>query len=244
MNIAIILAGGVGNRVGAGIPKQFIEVLGKPVLVYTVEKFQNHPEIDAIEIVCIKSHISYMQELKDKYGLNKIKWITEGGATFQESVINGIKNLHGKISPDDIVLTHFSASPFVEDPVITDVIKVCKEKGNAISTTPFYLLSTFRDPNESDKAGEWVDRDTLAVMNTPHAFKYSFICDFYKEAFETGAINKVEPHTTSLMQYMGKPIYFSKGSQTNIKITTKEDLDLFEAYVLMKRSKKAENGNS
>ena len=85
MNVAIILAGGVGSRVGADRPKQFIEVFGKPVIVYTVEAFQNHPEIDAVEIVCIKSHIEYMKELKQTYGLNKIKWITEGGKTFQES---------------------------------------------------------------------------------------------------------------------------------------------------------------
>ena len=96
MNIAVILAGGVGSRVGAGMPKQFVKILGKPVIVYTIEAFQKHEDIDAIEVVCVKSHIDYMKELVDTYGLSKVKWITEGGADFQGSVLNGINNLQDK----------------------------------------------------------------------------------------------------------------------------------------------------
>lgn len=235
MNIAVILAGGVGNRVGAGIPKQFVEVLGKPVLVYTIEAFQNHSEIDAIEVVCVKSHIEYMKDLIDKYSLTKVKWITEGGAEFQDSVLNGINNLSSVCSKDDIVLVHFGASPFIEADIITDAIRVCRQKGNAISTTPFYLLSGVKDDDE--KSSRWIDRDTIACMSTPHAFKYGYIKDIYDRAIETGIINEVEPHTTTLMYKMSQTIYFSKGSQVNIKITTKEDLDLFEGYLLMKRNR-------
>lgn len=235
LNIAVILAGGVGSRVGAEIPKQFIEILQKPVLAYTVEAFQNHSEIDAIEVVCIKSYIDYMSEMKKKYSFDKMKWIVEGGTTFQESVMNGIKNLEDKISDEDIVLVHFGASPFIEDYIISDAISVCKEKGNAISTTDFYLLSGIKD--DDTKSTTWIDRDTIACMSTPHAFKYGFINQLYKDAVRTGVINEVEPHTTTLMYKMGKSIYFSKGSQTNIKITTKEDLDLFEGYLLMKKKR-------
>lgn len=237
MNVAIILAGGIGSRFGASTPKQFIEVLGKPVICYTIEKFENNNSIDAIEIVCVESHIDYLKQLTDKYGYKKIKWIAHGGASFQESVLNGVFYLENRINPNDIVLIHFGASPFVEDDIIDDSIRVCKEKGNAISTIPFYYLSTFRDeekPNEM--AGKWVSRDSLACMNSPHTFKYGYILDLYKRAIQSGAINKVEPHTTTLMQYMGEKIYFSKGSQCNIKITTKEDLDLFEGYVLKKNN--------
>jgi 2-C-methyl-D-erythritol 4-phosphate cytidylyltransferase len=233
MNVAVILAGGVGSRVGAGKPKQFIDILGKPVLVYTIEAFQKHEEIDAIEVVCVKSHIDYMKELVGTYGLSKVKWITEGGKDFQGSVLNGINNLKDKCADDDIVLVHFGASPFIEQDIISDAIKVCKEKGNAISTTPFYLLSGFKDDEE--KSTRWIDRDSIACMNSPHAFKYGYVKDVYDRAVETGVINEVEPHTTTLMYKMGEPIYFSKGSQSNIKITTKEDLELFEGYVLMKR---------
>ena len=246
MNVAVILAGGVGNRLGAGIPKQFVEILGKPILAYTIEPFNVHPDVDAILVVCVKPYIDYMWELKKKYGFEKLKWVCEGGDTFQGSVMNGVNYLEDKVSQDDTVLFHFGASPFITDDIITDVIKVCKEKGtNAISTTDYYLLSEENISTESvaDKDNytkKYINRDTIAVMNTPHAFQYGFIKDLYKEAIETGVIDTVEPHTTTLMYAMGKKIYFSKGSQTNIKITRKEDLELFEGYVLEKQRKSRE----
>lgn len=242
MNIAVILAGGVGRRVGANIPKQFIEVLGKPVLAYTIEPFEVHPDVDSILVVCVKTYIDYVWEIKEKFGFRKLKWVTEGGATFQESMMNGVGFLNDKIGYDDTVLFHFAASPFITADIIEDVIKVCKHTGtNAISTIDYLLLSgkkkittSVSDPNNYTE--EYIDRDTIAVMNTPHAFQFGFLVDMYKEAVETGIIDTVEPHTTTLMYAMGKKIYFSKGSQTNIKITRKEDLDLFEGYVLMKRN--------
>ena len=238
MNIAVILAGGIGSRVGAGIPKQFIEVLGKPVLAYTVETFQNHPEIDAIEIVCIPSYKDMVYAMKEKYGFGKLKWVVDGGATFQESVLNGIKGLEGKVGDQDIALVHFGASPFVGEDIISDAIRVCKKTGNAISTTDFYILSGLKD--DETKSSQWIDRDTIACMSTPHAFQYGFISQLYQDAIATGIIYTVEPHTTTLMYRMGKTIYFSKGSQTNIKITRKEDLDLFEGWLLMKEKKRQE----
>ena len=245
MNVALILAGGVGNRLGAKIPKQFIEVLGKPVLAYTIEAFEQHPEIDAVLVACVKPYMDYMWEMKEKYGLSKLKWVTEGGDTFQGSVLNGIRYLEDKIGRDDIVLVHFGASPFLTGDIITDCIRVCKEKGNAISTTDFYVLSgkkksttSVADPDNYSE--EYIDRETVAVMNSPHAFQYGFIDDLYKEAIETGVIDTVEPHTTTLMYAMGKKIYFALGSQNNIKITRKEDLELFEGYVLEQQRKSQE----
>ena len=245
MNVALILAGGVGNRLGAKIPKQFIEVLGKPVLTYTIEVFEKHPEIDAVLVACVKPYMDYMWEMKEKYGLIKLKWVTEGGDTFQGSVLNGIRYLEDKIGRDDIVLVHFGASPFLTGDIITDCIRVCKEKGNAISTTDFYVLSgkkistkSVADPENYSE--EYIDRETVAVMNSPHAFKYGFIDDLYKEAIKTGVIDTVEPHTTTLMYAMGKKIYFALGSQNNIKITRKEDLELFEGYVLEQQRRSRE----
>ncbi len=238
MNIAVILAGGVGNRLGAGIPKQFVEILGKPIIAYTLEPFDRHPDIDAILVVCVKPYVNYIWELRTKYGFEKLKWVTEGGATFQESVMNGVRFLSGIAHKDDTVLFHFSASPFITPDIIADVIRVCKEKGtNAISTTDYLLLSGKKKTTETvlepgNYSEEYINRDTIAVMNTPHAFQYGFISDMYREAVETGVLETVEPHTTTLMYAMGKKIYFSKGSQDNIKITTKEDLKLFEGYVL------------
>lgn len=246
MNIAVILAGGVGNRLGAGIPKQFVEILGKPILAYTIEPFEKHPDVDCILVVCVKPYIDYIWELKEKYGFEKLRWVTEGGATFQESVMNGVSFLSDKAKPDDTVLFHFGASPFIKPDIIADVIRVCKEKGtNAISTTDYLLLSGKKKTTNSvldadNYTDEYINRDTIAVMNTPHAFQFGFIVDMYREAVESGVINTVEPHTTTLMYAMGKPIYFSKGSQDNIKITTKEDLEMFEGYVLEQQRKSKE----
>ena len=246
MNIAVILAGGVGNRLGAGIPKQFVEILGKPILAYTLEPFDKHPDVDAILVVCVKPYVDYIWELKEKYGFEKLKWVTEGGATFQESVMNGMNYLSDKAQRDDTVLFHFGASPFIKPDIISDVIRVCKERGtNAISTTDYLLLSGVKKTTASvsdpeNYTEEYINRDTIAVMNTPHAFQYGFLVDMYKEAVETGVIDTVEPHTTTLMYAMGKKIYFSKGSQDNIKITTKDDLEMFEGYVLEQQRKSTE----
>ena len=243
MNIAVILAGGVGSRVGAGIPKQFIEVLGKPILAYTIEPFDKHPDIDGILVVCVKPYVDYIWEMKDKYGFQKLRWVTEGGATFQESVMNGMNYLKDKVEDNDTVLFHFGASPFIKSDIIADVIRVCKEKGtNAISTTDYYLLSGEKKTTASVSDPEnyterYIDRDTIAVMNTPHAFQFGFLVDMYKEAVESGVIDTVEPHTTTLMYAMGKKIHFSKGSQDNIKITRKEDIELFEGYILEQQRK-------
>lgn len=238
MNVAVILAGGVGNRVGASIPKQFIEVLGKPIIAYSIDPFEANDDIDAILVVCVKPYVDYIWELKEKYNFTKINWVTEGGDSFQASVMNGVNFLFNKIAEDDTVLFHFAASPFISSDIISDAISVCKERGtNAISTTDYYLLSgekksTSSVNDHSNYTEKYIDRDTIAVMNTPHAFRFGYIYDLYKRAVRTGIIDNVEPHTTTLMYAMGEKIFFSKGSQTNIKITTKEDLKLFEGYVL------------
>ncbi len=242
MNVALILAGGVGARLGADIPKQFIEVCGKPIIAYTLDTLERHSEIDAVLVVCVKSHIDYLMELKDKYGFTKLKWVTEGGDTYQQSVLNGVEFLEDKLDKEDIVLIHFAVAPFTSEEIFSDCIRVCKEKGNAISTTDYYVFSgkkinTGSVANQDNYSEEYIDRETIAVMHTPHGFKYGFIDELYKEAIKTGVIDTVEPHTTTLMYAMGKKIYFSLGSQNNIKITRKEDLDLFEGYVLMKQKR-------
>lgn len=240
MNIGIILAGGVGSRVGADKPKQFIEVLGKPIIAYTIEAYQQNPNIDAIEIVCIESYISYLKELVIKNNFDKVKWITIGGKDFQGSVMNGINNLVGKIDDNDNVLIHYGASPFVTDDIINDAIKVCNEKGNATPATTCYLLAGIYEGEYSTK---WLDRDHIALLNCPHTFKYGYIKDLYKRAYKAGILETTEPHTTSLMYKLGDKVYLSKGSTNNIKITTKDDLEMFEGYILMKERRKKINNN-
>ena len=236
MNIAVILAGGIGSRLGANKPKQFVEILGKPIIIYTLELFQKHPEIDLIEVVCVEDYIEKLSSLIKEYNLNKVKYIVKGGKDFQHSMINGVLGLDNIAKSDDILVTSWAASPFIDDETISDSIRVCKEKGNAISSIPPFLLYGKIDENGiSSKEG--IDRNTFMVMNAPNSFKYEYIKQLYEEAEGKGLLDLVEPHTTSLMYLMGRTIYFSKGNQTNIKITTKEDLDLFLGFVLAKQYK-------
>ena len=235
MVTAIILAGGVGSRVGAGRPKQFIEVLGKPVLAYTIEIFQNNPQIDAIEVVCNKKWKEYLMGMIEQYGLSKVKWIADGGDTFQDSVMSGINNLKDTIKPDDYVMIQYGAAPFTSDKIVNDVIRVMKDKGSAITATPCYQLLGSNDENATSKT--WVDRDKYIQIACPYGFRFDYLLNVYERAKKKGLIEKVEPHTTSLMYTLGDRLYQAYGDQTNIKITTKEDLALFEGYVLLQQRK-------
>lgn len=229
MNYCIIIAGGVGNRLGAGIPKQFVEVMGKPIIAYTLEKFQYHPEIDAIEVVCVDGYIDQVKKIAENSGITKLLKVVKGGSEYERSIMNGIDGLKGIANHDDIVMVHWSASPFVTEDIITDNLRVCKKKGNAISASYSYLLYGTNDGDHSNKA---INRDSFMTLSAPQSFKYNVITNIYKQVEEKKLFEKMEPHTTVFMTALGIPLYFSKGSHTNIKITTKEDLDLFRGYVL------------
>lgn len=226
---ALILAGGNGTRVGEDRPKQFVEILGKPVLAYTVEIYQNNSKIEAIEIVCHSDWIDYVKNMVKQYGYNKVKWIVEGGDTFQQSVINGVNNLDNKLSDEDIVMIHYGASPFTEQIIIEDAIRVCKEKGMSVSCTPCYQLMGSNDDNNISL--NWVDRDKYVQIACPQSFRYGYLKDIYRRAEEKNLLDTIEPHTTSLMYALGDTVYQSYGNQGNIKITTKDDLRLFERLV-------------
>ncbi len=237
MITAIVLAGGVGSRVGANRPKQFVEVLGKPVLAYTIEIFQNNPKVDAIEVVCHKSWKEYLMDMIEQYDLNKVKWVADGGDTFQDSVMSGIDNLKDKINLNDYIMIQYGAAPFTSDKIVDDVIRVMKDKDSAVTATPCYQLLGSNDENFTSKT--WVDRDKYIQIACPYGFKFSYLLDVYERAEKQGLIEKIEPHTTSLMYALGDTLYQAYGDQTNIKITTKEDIDMFEGYVLMKKKRRS-----
>lgn len=230
MITAIILAGGVGSRVGAGRPKQFVEILDKPILAYTIDIFQKHPEVDNIEVVCHAEWMDYLKDMLKKYDLTKVKWIVHGGETFQESVINGMNYLKDKIAPNDYVLIQYGAAPFTSEKIVTDVIRVMREKGSAVTGTPCYQLLGTNDGNGESK--NWVDRDKFVQIACPYGFQYGYLLDVYQRAEERELLDKIEPHTTSLMYALGDKLNLAYGDQTNIKITTKEDLDMFEGYAM------------
>ena len=162
MNYVILLAGGIGNRVGAGIPKQFVDVYGKPVIAYTMECFQSHPEIDAIELVCVDGFQSQLKEIVDSNHISKVIKIVKGGAEYENSIMNGVEGLRGIANPDDLILIHWAAAPFVTSEIISDNIRVCKAKGNAMSASPAYLLY---GTNDGECALHNINRDTTVVEN-------------------------------------------------------------------------------
>ena len=232
MNYVIIIAGGVGSRLGAPVPKQFVEVLGKPVIAYTMEHFQKHPEIDAIELVCVDGYQDHLMGIAEKYGITKVMKIVKGGSEYEYSIMNGVAGLEGIAKPDDLVIIHWAASPFLSEEIITDNIRVCKEKGNAITASYSYLLY---GTNDGDCAKKNINRETFMTLAAPQSFKYSVITDIYRQVEEKHMFDYVEAHTPAFMAELGIPIYFSKGSHTNIKITEKEDVDLFLGYLLAKK---------
>lgn len=234
MNYVVIIAGGVGSRLGAKVPKQFVEVLGKPIIAYTMEHFQNHPEIDGIELVCVDGFQEHLKDIAEKYGISKVFKIVKGGSEYERSIMNGVAGLEGIAQPDDVVMIHWAASPFLSEEIITDNIRVCKEKGNAITASYSYLLY---GTNDGDCAKKSINRETFMTLSAPQSFLYKVITDIYNQVEEKNMFDYVEAHTPAFMTELGIPLYFSKGSHTNIKITEKEDVDLFLGFLLAKAYK-------
>lgn len=229
MNIAIIIAGGSGRRMGQEIPKQFINVYDKPILVYTMEGFQKHPQIDAIEVVCIDGWHDVVWAYAKQFGITKLKWIVSGGATGQESIRNGVYNLEGKCEEDDIIIIHDGIRPLVEEAVLSDVIVKCRKYGNAVTALPYNEQIFVADDEISTT--KYIPRETLRRVSTPQAYKFKKLVWAYHEAFEKEIGIHGSSYTNTMMVELGERLYFSAGSEKNIKLTTKDDLDIFKAYL-------------
>lgn len=227
-NIALIIAGGVGARMNQDIPKQFINVKDKPVIVYTMEAFQRHPQIDAIEVVCLDGWHEVVKAYAKQFGIAKLDNIVSGGENGQDSIRNGLMDIAKRYQEeDDIVLIHDAIRPMLEEKVITDNIKVCREKGNAITVVPCTaaMLKTY----DSIGATEQVPRDNLKITQTPQSFFLKEILQVHKEALEKGITNSVASCT--LYIEMGRKLYMSAGSEKNLKLTTTEDIEIFKALL-------------
>ena len=157
-NYALIIAGGSGTRMGQSIPKQFINIYDKPILIYTLEGFQRHPLIDAIEVVCIDGWQEVLQAYANQFGITKMKWIVKGGKTGQESIRNGVYNLEGICKDDDLVIVHDGIRPMVDESVLTDVIKVAKEKGNAVTSLPYNEQIFVINPEDPSTTQKYIPR--------------------------------------------------------------------------------------
>lgn len=238
MTTAIILAGGTGSRIGADIPKQFIKIMGKPILAYTLEVFQQNENIDAIEIVCHRDWMEETRAICRDYSITKFRYLTEGGETFQDSVMNGIYNLRAELGDDDMVVVSFGVSPLTTEEIINDNVRVCREHGNAIAAEDMVLCTCIKDDEFSTSRS--ILRETLKGFANPWAFRFGEVYEAYRTAEEQDILKDLEPHTTSLYFALGKKLYFSKTTSTNIKITTREDLDIFEGYLLLQEKRNRE----
>lgn len=229
--IAIIIAGGSGNRMGQDIPKQFISIHDKPVLIYTLEGFQRHPMIDEIEVVCIDGWHEMLWAYVKQFGITKVKWIVSGGKTGQESIRNGVYNLEGKCSEDDIVVIHDGIRPLVDEFVLTDVIEKAVKYGNAVTSMPYneqIFLVNEADPTTTK---QYIPRETLRRVATPQAYKFSKLSWAYHEAFEKEIGIYGSSYTNTMMVELGETLHFAAGSDKNIKLTTPDDLELFKGYL-------------
>lgn len=229
MNVAIIIAGGSGSRMGQDIPKQFINVYDKPVLIYTLEGFQRHPEIDAIEVVCIDGWHDILWAYAKQFGITKLKWVISGGNTGQESIRNGVYHLKEICHDDDIVVIHDGIRPLVDESVLSDVLRVCKLKGNAVTSLP-YNEQIFVKKDDFSTI-QYIPRETLRRVSTPQAYNYKMLYKNYKKAFEEQIGIYGSSYTNTMMVDLGETLYFASGSDKNIKLTTKDDLELFKAYL-------------
>lgn len=228
-NVAVIFAGGTGQRMNTRTkPKQFLELYGKPILVYTVEAFNRHPEIDGIIVVMLESWINYTEELVEKYALDKVKKIVPGGSTGQESIYNGLKAASAVFDKEDVVLIHDGVRPLIDEETITANIRSVEERGSAITVTAAIETITMKD--ESGAVGTIIDRSLCELARAPQSFRLGQIFDVHnKVRQEENGSSFID--SASMMKHYGYKLYTVEGKPENIKITTPGDFYIFRAMV-------------
>ena len=226
-NIALIIAGGSGSRMSFAVPKQFMTVFDKPVIIYTLEKFEKHPSIDAIAVVCLDGWENILEGYAKQYGITKLKHIAPSGKVGQESIKNGLWELKKHYDGDSIVLVHDGNRPMVSKDIISDCIAITKQKGNAITCIP--CQEAMLETEDGVISNGAYPRETLKRTQTPHGFRLKDLVEAHELAAQKGITNSVASCT--LMIELGKQVYFSNGSEKNIKLTTPEDVEIFKALL-------------
>lgn len=233
MNIALIIAGGSGKRMEQEIPKQFLNVNDKPVIIYTMEAFQKHPDINEIVVVCISGWHEILMAYARQFHIDKLKHVTVGGRNGQESIKNGIIEACKHYQDSDLILVHDAIRPMVSQEIISDCIIQCRKYGSAVAAVPCNtaVLSYGTDRDYSDRV---VDRRTLAMTQTPQAFPLGKMLWAHEEAEKRRILESVA--TCTLMAELGEQIHFSMGAETNIKLTTMDDMQIFKALLSIRNS--------
>lgn len=237
MNIAIIFAGGSGVRMGAGVPKQFLEINGKPIIIHTLQLFQYHNMIDKIYVSVLEDYISYMKELVEDYRLDKVVDVIPGGETAQDSIYKALKRAQSENAEDSIVLLHDGVRPFVSYDVIADNITTAEEKGNAITCTScFETILLSKDGVQVDSVP--YRKDTFAAQ-APQTFHLKDIIAAHDVVRQrpNGYENMVDACT--ILTSQGIPVHMVEGNRGNIKVTTPEDVYMYRALLQYKENEQA-----
>jgi len=232
MNIALIMAGGMGLRMFQNIPKQFLTVLDKPIMVYTLEAFQQHSEIDGIIVPCLDGYQEILRAYAQQYNITKLRWIVDGGESGQASIRNGVYELRDVCNAEDIVVIHDAIRPMISQEIISSSISSCRKYGSGLAS--LQCAETFFYTKDGGVSGvESIDRSELIRVQTPQSYRYDKLLSAHEEAINLGIEDASS--TSTIMSALGEPVYFSAGSEKNFKITTYEDLEVMKAYYLAKQ---------
>jgi 2-C-methyl-D-erythritol 4-phosphate cytidylyltransferase len=234
MNVALIFGGGTGQRMqNSAKPKQFLELYGKPIIIYTLDIFQNHPQIDRIVVPCVAGWLDYLWKLVKRFGITKVGKIVQGGRNSHESKLFALHAMKDMCQPDDIVLMHDAVRPLITPKLINDNLECVRQYGNAITVDPFTETGvTSRSGNTVDTT---IERDKLFIAKAPQSFYYRDVLDAHIKA-ETMP-DKITIDTCTIMAALGKTLHFVTCDSCNIKITTPEDYYIFKAIYDLRESR-------
>ncbi len=231
-NIALIIAGGIGGRMHQDIPKQFLSVNDKPVIVYTMESFQQHSEIDSIYVSCLKGWEDVLLAYCKQFNITKLGKIVPGGLNGQDSIRNGINAIAEEYAPEDLILVHDAIRPMLSQEIISQNIETCRQFGNAVTVIP--CMEAMLKSIDEVESNESILRNQLFRAQTPQTISVGKAVDLHKRALDQGITNSVA--TCTLLLELGEKVYFAKGSELNIKITTTDDITIFKALLSMSKS--------
>lgn len=228
MNVAVIFAGGTGSRMNLkSVPKQFLTHRDKPILIYTLERFQEHDEIDGIIVIMLKEWIGHTRELIERYRITKVRAVVPGGRTGFLSRFNGLLKAEELYGGDTVILMHDGVRPFIDADTISRDIASVREHGSAVTVSP--AVETVALKTEHGLIGEIMDRSLCQLAKAPQCFFLEDLMKAHRAALEKGQDDLID--TAFLMQSQGHPLYVVEGSAENIKITTPNDFYTFCALI-------------
>lgn len=223
--IAIILAAGTGSRAEQNIPKQFVMVHDKPILVYTLEKFEKSEVIDEICVVTGEEWIEEVENYYSKYHITKLKYVVSGGKSGLESLKNGVVCVNAK--DNDLIIVHDGVRPFVTGEIIKNNVEVAKNYDVTVTSIP--CVETLIKSEDEKSSSQMIPRDGMYRVQTPQTFKYRCICDLFEKAEELTP--EKAPSVFALYMLINKgTVYMSQGSEKNIKLTYPADIEYFKEF--------------